>query len=338
MEKTPFVAQWREARPWLNDTVICDTTLPWAKPAIPCGAVMADILGEFHKAGIDHISVTVAAGSDGAVEALSALGELRADIAHASDRLIMADTIDAMRSARRAGLLSVSLHLQTATPFLSDLNLVEPLRALGIGRALLVFNERNLVGDGCHEPADAGLSAFGRRLIAQMNKCRMIVDVSHCGVRTSLEAIDCSERPVIFSHSNARTLFDHERNISDEQIRACAGRQGFIGVNSCGMFLGAKGPDIARVMSEHIAHIAALAGPESVGLGIDYMYLKNSDYAFFHQRRHRWPRGYDAPPWSFLEPEHVPFLVVALEARGFNQIEMKGILGENYMRTLEKWN
>ena len=205
--------------------------------------------------------------------------------------------------------------------------------AAGVRRAILAYNEANVFADGCHEPRNAGLSASGRRLIARMDHVGMIVDISHCGERTTFDAMEAPlSRAPIFSHSNARASYEHERNITDEQIKACARRGGYIGVNGVGFFLGVEGAKIPAAMAEHAAHIAGIAGADRVGLGLDFMFLENSDYAFFHQARGRWPRGYPEPPWSFLQPEQFGDLVLALEQKGFDRGEMKGLLGDNYLR------
>ena len=114
--------------------------------------------------------------------------------------------------------------------------------------------------------------------------------------------------------------------------RACAARGGYIGVNGVGMFLGAEGPALPDAMADHVAHIAAIAGADRVGLGLDFMYLEGSDYGFFHKTRGRWPRGYPDPPWSFLQPEQIGDFVDAIAAKGFSAAELRGILGENYIR------
>jgi membrane dipeptidase len=161
----------------------------------------------------------------------------------------------------------------------------------------------------------------------------MIIDLSHCGECTSFDAMDAPlKRPPIFSHSNARVLFDHERNITDDQIRACARRGGYIGVNGVGMFLGAEEAAIPREMARHAAHIASIAGADRVGLGLDFMFLEGSDYAFFHGGKGRWPRGYPDPPWAFFQPKQFGDFVTELEAVGFQQSEIPGILGGNYLR------
>jgi membrane dipeptidase len=202
-----------------------------------------------------------------------------------------------------------------------------------VGRAILAYNEGNAFADGCHESRDGGLTAYGHRLIERMDAVGMIVDLSHCGTRTSFEALEAPlKRPPIFSHSNARALFDHERNISDGQIRACAARGGYIGINGVGMFLGVDGPAIPQAIAKHAAHVASLAGADRVGLGLDFMYLEGSDYGFFHAAHGRWPRGYPQPPWDFFQPEQFGELVEALEHHGFTGEALVGVLGGNYLR------
>jgi membrane dipeptidase len=327
------IAAWRAERPWLADTIVCDGLLPWANNFLPPGAKLADQLRRFHSNGVDHISLTAAAGREGAVEALGRLGLLRRELGAHESWISIASDEAAIADAKRNGRLSVSFHFQSATPFANDLDLVDAFFAAGVRRAILAYNEANVFADGCHEPRNAGLSASGRRLIERMDHVGMIVDMSHCGERTTFDAMEAPlRRAPVFSHSNARTIYPHERNITNEQIRACARRGGYIGVNGVGFFLGVEGAQIPAAMAEHAAHIAGIAGADRVGLGVDFMFLENSDYEFFHQTRGRWPRGYPEPPWSFLQPEQFGDLVLALEQKGFDREEMKGLLGRNYLR------
>jgi membrane dipeptidase len=328
-----MIAAWRTERPWLADAIVCDGLLPWANNFLPPGAKLADQLHRFHSNGVDHISLTAAAGREGAIEALGRLGLLRRELGTQESWISIASDDAAIADAKRNGRLSVSFHFQSATPFANDLDLVEAFFAAGVRRAILAYNEANVFADGCHEPRNAGLSASGWRLIERMDHVGMIVDMSHCGERTSFDVMEAPlRRAPIFSHSNARAIYEHERNITDEQIRDCARHGGYIGVNGVGFFLGVEGAKIPAAMAEHVAHIAGIAGADRVGLGLDFMFLENSDYAFFHQARGRWPRGYPEPPWSFLQPEQFGDLVQALEQKGFDREEMKGLLGRNYLR------
>jgi membrane dipeptidase len=289
-------------------------------------------LQRFRDAGFDHVSLSAAAGRDTATDALARLGHLRRAIADAP-WITVAHDATAIRAARADGQFSVSFHLQSATPFAGDLDLIDGFRAAGVTRAILAYNEANVFADGCHEPRNGGLTALGRTLLQRMDDVGMIVDLSHCGARTAFEALEAPlRRAPVLSHSNARALFDHERNVSDALIRACAERGGFIGINGVGMFLGADGPEIPAAMARHAAHVAGIAGADRVGLGLDFMFLEGSDYGFFHAAKGRWPRGYPDPPWAFIQPEQLGDLVAALEVVGFGQDELPGILGGNYLR------
>lgn len=324
---------WRHARPWLARTAVCDGLLPWTEAFLPAGASLAEQLQRFRGVGIDHVSVTVAAGRDTMADAMMRIGQLRQQLAACAQWLQIVSGAAPIAAVREAGKMSVSWHFQTATPFNDSLDLVDAFRAVGVDRAILAYNEANSFADGCHEARNAGLSALGRRLIARMDAVGMRVDLSHCSARTSLDVLEAGlSLPPIFSHSNARALFDHERNLSDAQIRACGARAGYIGISGVGMFLGASAGEIPRVMADHAAYIAGLIGAERVGLGLDFMYLQGSDYGFYTRSRARWPRGYPSPPWDFLQPEQFGDLVEALEARGFDRAELTGILGGNYLR------
>jgi len=212
---------------------------------------------------------------------------------------------------------------------------------------LLAYNVRNLAADGCAEPADAGLSNFGRRLIREMNRVGIIVDCSHTGRRSSLEAIELSERPAIFSHSNVQSICPHIRNIHDDQIRACADRGGVIGVVGVGGFLGSVAPSAEDVF-RHVDYIASLVGPEHVGLGTDYVdILPYKDHAKTWEARasevRLWPDSADA--WRDPTGTQIPFeetrcfppeglasLVDLMVSHGYSESTIHGILGANFRR------
>jgi membrane dipeptidase len=307
--------------------------LPWSRTFLPPGADLGCTLQRFRSQGIDHVSLTAASGIDDPAAALSRLGWLLREVQALAPTVRVAQDATAIWQAKAEGVMSVAFHFQSATPFALDLDSVDAFFAAGVTRAILAYNEANVFADGCHEVRNAGLSGLGRRLIERMDRARMRIDLSHCGERTSLEALDMpTKRPPVFSHSNARALFDHERNISDELIRACGRRGGYIGISGVGMFLGAAGAELPRVMAQHAAHVASIAGADKVGLGLDFMFLEGSDYRFYLDAKARWPRGYPDPPWSFLQPEQLGDLVDALHAQGFTAAQVRGVLGDNYVR------
>lgn len=320
-----------ETHPWLSQTLVCDGLLPWSKTYLPKQADLAEQIGRFRSAGVHHVSFTLAGGQETETDALLNLGAIRSQLGAAG--IVIAHDSDAIRQAHSAGLFSASFHFQSATPFAVSLDLVDAFFEAGVRRSILAYNDANIFADGCHERRNSGLSARGRALVGRMDQVGMRVDLTHCGIRTTIDVLEMElNRPPLFSHSNARALFDHERNITDEQIRM-AGKAGcYVGINGVGFFLGANSRNVAREMARHAAYIAARIGSERVGFGLDWMYLEGSDYEFFHTGRGSWPRGYPDPPWHFLQPEQLPDLVTALESEGFRRDEIAGLLGENYLR------
>jgi membrane dipeptidase len=215
-----------------------------------------------------------------------------------------------------------------------DLSRIEALYTIGVRHMLLAYNTRNFVADGCAEPADAGLSNFGRQVVREMSRVGMIVDGSHTGRRSSLEAIELSELPPIFSHSCAYSVCAHIRNIHDEQIRACAARGGVIGIAGIGAFLGDAEAQ-TESMFRHIDYVATLVGPQHVGLGTDY--VKNMAAVWEAIRAAKetsWPdpTGTQLYEGGCFQPEQLVQLVEAMLAHGYPAGVIEGILGANFRR------
>ena len=325
----------------IPNPLVCDMTLPQS----PAGSLEAPnfdaVMQERTRCGITFTSVTIASDEISVGEVVQWIAAARRYFSSQPEKFALVDSAMEIRAAHAAGKAAVNLHFQGTNPLAGDLKLVEVYRRLGVGHMLLAYNYRNLVGDGCHEPTDAGLSAFGRELIAEMNRARMIVDLSHVGTRTALEAIEASARPVIVSHSNSRAIFDHARNIPDELARAVAQAGGVIGVNGVGLFLSAARSDIsARTIARHANHFAQLVGPEHVGIGLDSV----PDVRYFVEHFGRKNRdryrtgGYFQQQPSFAGPAVIPELARELSASGWSSADLRGFLGENWLRVMaEVW-
>ncbi len=164
--------------------------------------------------------------------------------------------------------MAVTFDIEGMNALNGRLDLVEFYYDLGVRHMLFAYNRNNLAGSGCHDE-DIGLTTFGRQVVEEMNRVGMVIDCSHSGLRTTMDAMEYSSDPVIFSHSNPRALAEHERNVTDEQILACAETGGVIGVNGVNLFLGEKDASPAEV-ARHAAYIADLTGQENVGISLDY--------------------------------------------------------------------
>jgi membrane dipeptidase len=282
-------------------------------------------------AGVDVVMVNVGYGDDGVEAHLRMLASMRDWLAaHPADyRLI--DTADDIDAARAAGQLAVGFDIEGANAIGDQLSLLGLYRDLGVRWMLLAYNRNNRAGGGCQDE-DPGLSDFGRRMLHEMARVGILACCSHTGYRTAREAIDESPTPVIFSHSNARALVDHPRNIPDDLIRACAARGGVVGINGIGIFLGnndASADNIAR----HVLHMLDLVGPSHVGLGLDYIFDTRDLDAEIAANPDKFPPhlGYSAGI-AMAPPEVLPELAEALSRRGVDDAALARIFGGNWMR------
>lgn len=312
-----------------EDAIVWDMTLPWqldAKPSQP------GVLKQFQDAGVSHISLSIADDRHYRDHTVADIARALAGFRR-EPGVVFVYTTDEIRKAKAEGKLAVSFNFQGTNPLQRDLDMVQVYYNLGVKSAILAYNLKNSVGDGCHELTDDGLSRFGRDLVQEMNRVGMLVDCTHCGVRTSLEAIELSDQPCIFSHSVGRALFDHERNITDEQITACAKKGGVIGVNGIGAFLGNDDASVDQ-MVRHIEHVIKVAGPDHVGFGLDYVYFNDVMVKARKDNPAMWPaeKGYPDEQWATFPPDHLPQLTDMLLERQHSEKDVRGFLGENFLR------
>jgi membrane dipeptidase len=264
-------------------------------------------------------------------------------------RLVLhADDIVAAKRDRATGII---FHFQGTDPVEDDLTLLDVYHRLGVRIIQLTYNRKNRVGDGCEERTDAGLSRFGVRLIREMNRLGILVDCSHTGVRTTLDAMEVSSAPVVFTHANARAVHPSARNLTDEQIRRVAATGGVIGMVGFPAFVSADARPTIEALIRHIDYIARLVGPQHIGLGIDY-FVGMAGVSTDEQAQTIYqgvvdsgiwePANYPPPPWYYpagMElPDGLPRLTDALVRHGYTDADIEGILGANFLRVFrEVW-
>jgi len=192
----------QSARELLSRSLVWDMVWP-----------LADFVGNdwgklerFKAAGYGVISVTLAGDNHNVSQAMEMVAAARKHIFSKPERLLLITSIEDVRRARREGKLGVALHFEGTRCFERNLDLIEAFYALGIRHTLLAFNQTNSCGGGCAELSDGGLSRFGRSFVREMNRVGMLVDLSHVGRRTSLDAIEASAQPTVFTHSNCDAL------------------------------------------------------------------------------------------------------------------------------------
>jgi membrane dipeptidase len=256
----------------------------------------------------------------------------------------------------------VIFDFQNTTPFGSDLNKIELFHNLGLRVVQLTYNLRNLVGDGCTERYKTGLTYFGLEVVQRLNELNMIVDVSHCSEQVGWDAIEISKSPVIITHSTSNTICYHDRGKGDELAKAVADQGGYFGVAAIGGFLSETTEITLDHFVDHVEHLVNVMGIDHVGIGCDkcgpgpgtesnvlfpddlgpydmtYMFKDNPDPRSV-------PQGFN---WSGFRPEHRlsddhridgfdqftdwPNITLKLAERGFNEEELRKLLGLNYLR------
>ena len=318
----------------LERALVWESAVGWTPECLAEGPQM---LERFLASGFSFVSLTIGADWDRPEPTLRHFAQQRRWL-ETQAHLSVVESVADIRRAKTDGRLGVGFHLQGAGPLGHDPALLATWHRLGVRWIIPAYNTRNPLGDGCHEPADAGLSMLGRTFVAEANRVGMMLDASHAGIRTSLDIIEHSSKPVIFSHSNARAVKDHERNITDQQIRALAARGGVVGVNSIGAFVSSDNRSGVPGLVRHIDHMAQLVGARHVGLGLDVVFYQ----AFMTQLYDASPmmaqRGYPRPPWADVKPEQLPELVEALGRLGYRDDDILGVLGENFLRVAaENW-
>jgi membrane dipeptidase len=313
----------------LKDAEVWDMTLPWLERYWEI-----DILRRYQRAGFHFVSATIEDLQHTFEGTMSCIARFKQVMAEHSDWLAFGQSIEDIEQGRREGKLVLGVNLQNTIQLDMDLARVAAFRAAGVRHMLLAYQTRNYVADGCAETSDAGLSNFGRQVVREMDRVGIVLDCSHTGRRSSLEAMELTEHAPIFSHSNAHAVCPHIRNITDEQIRACAARNGVIGVVGVGAFLG-DAEARARTMFRHIDYISSLVGPQHVGLGTDYV----KDLAPIWgrvkmQKEVAWPdpTGTQLYEGVSFRPEQLGDLVQEMLAHGYSTEVMRGILGGNFKR------
>ncbi len=311
--------------------IICDLTLPWG----PGYDNQDQVLSRFRASGIDFVSLTVGLDRMSLEQTIRHIAAERARFAKlAGDGYVLVDTVDDILRAKREGKLAVGFHFQGSNPLAGDPKMVALYYRLGIRHMLFAYNQRNLAADGCHEDSDCGLSRFGHALVREMNRVGMIVDCTHTGHRSTLDIIEASADPVMFSHSNAHALVPHDRNIKDDQIRLCAARGGLIGINGIGHFLSEEMVATPAAMFRHIDYMVQMVGWQHVCIGLDHVYYAEQ----MAQRRaanpDTFPKGYPAGAKraSYVQPEDLREVTGLMLGHGYEEAAVRGILGENFLR------
>lgn len=285
-------------------------------------------------AGINYLSIDVGFDLMSWQDTVRTLAAFRRWINAHPEHYTLVTSADEALQAKAQGKLAITFDLEGMNALDGRIEMVEFYHHLGVRQMLFAYNRNNLAGGGCHDD-DSGLTAFGRQVIDEMNRLGMFVDVTHCGHRTTMDVMEYSDRPVIFSHSNPKALCGHGRNITDDQIRACAKTGGIVGIVGLSKFLGDDKAS-SDSLADHVEYLLDVAGPAHVGIGLDYAFPV--DMAGIQEilaaNPQFWPlsEGYGTTPTVYAEPAQIAEMTEILLRRGHADETVRGVLGGNFLR------
>jgi membrane dipeptidase len=297
-------------------------------------------IADFKASGITGFHHSIGIGGPGAKqEALDFLASYQGWVGRQADYFTLVGTVADIDHAKVEGKAAIIMGLQNADQF-ETADDVKYFYRLGLRCAQLTYNSQNMIGSGSTDRIDGGVSDFGEEIIKAMNKTGMLVDTSHSGERTTLDAIALSAKPIAVTHSNCKALNPHPRNKSDEIIQRLAAKGGVMGITGVRMFIKATDPTTVADMADHIDHVVKLVGIEHVGVGSDadlngyddmpadqYKELKASYKASYAFRDKIDIDGFD-------HPQKIFDLTEELIRRGYSNANISLILGGNFRRLL----
>jgi len=313
----------------------------------PSRVIQPRVLADARASGMDAVNVTlgyVAGDEEPFEDTIRDIAFWDARLRNHSGALLKVLTAADILRARREGRIGVIYGFQNAAMFGSDASRAEVFADLGVRVIQLTYNPANRLGDGSMAPGNRGITPFGREVIAQINRNRIMVDLSHSGQRTCLEAARASTQPISINHTGCRALADLPRNKTDEELRLVASRGGFVGI----YFMPFLSPDSVAEPEDvvaHIDHAVNVCGEDHVGIGTDGGTTGVDDMNAYRarireeiaQRRAAGigARGENPDTLPFVErlsgPDQFRNLVQLLRRRGYAQRRIEKIMGLNFV-------
>lgn len=297
-----------------------------------------DVFRDMRRGGLTAANCTCCIW-EGFTETMRNIARWNAWFREHPELIVKARTIEEIHRAKADNRTAIVLGFQNVSAFEDQIGAVSLFKELGVGIVQVAYNTQNLVGSGCYESHDSGLSDFGHDIVAEMNRVGMVCDLSHVGPATSRDVILASRKPVCYSHCLPAALKAHPRNKSDEQLRFIADHGGFVGVTMFPPFL-PKGPD--STVDDYVAAISYVInriGEEAVGIGTDF--TQGYDQPFFDWITH--DKGYGRKLTTFGEVRNpagfqtiadYSNLTDAMARAGWPDSRIGKIVGENWLRLL----
>ena len=305
-----------------------------------------DIFEQMREGGLDAVHVTVAYHEDfrQTVDRISQWNRL---LDQYSDLIQPGRTADDVLRARDTNKTAIFYGFQNCSPIESDIDLVEICHQLGARFMQLSYNNQSLLATGCYESDDPGITRMGKQVIAEMNRVGLVVDMSHSAERSTLEAIECSTRPIAITHANPSRWHPALRNKSDSVLRALSESGGMIGFSLYPHHLAEGSACTLDNFCQMIADTADDMGIDHIGIGSD-LCQNQPDSVVEWMRNGRWTRekdfgegskaspGFPDQPTWFKDNRDFPSLRAGLKKVGLNDAAVNAVMGDNWLRFFEK--
>jgi membrane dipeptidase len=301
-----------------------------------------NVFEEMHRGGLTAANCTCSVW-EGFNDTMANIAQWKRDMTENADILTQVHSVADIRRAKVENKVGIVLGWQNTYAIEQNLDHLRLFRDLGVRVIQLTYNTQNLVGSGCWESRDSGLSDYGCDLINLMNELGILVDLSHVGDTTSRDAIAHSQRPVAYTHCFPNALLDHPRNKSDDMLQTLADKGGFIGVVAYTPFMPKGNNSTVEDVLDGFMHMINLVGEDQVGIGTDF--TQGQDAAFFNYLRSDKGIGRHLSkpmakrpnnPIGLDGPSEYPNLTAAMIKRGWGETRIRKILGENWLTFLEK--
>ncbi|MBT5189512.1 MAG: membrane dipeptidase [Proteobacteria bacterium] len=305
-----------------------------------------DIFEQMREGGLDAVHVTIAYHEDfrQTVDRISQWNRL---FDQYSDLIQPGRTAEDVSRAHEADKTAIFYGFQNCSPIESDIDLVEICHQLGARFMQLSYNNQSLLATGCYEADDPGITRMGKQIIAEMNRVGLVVDMSHSAERSTLEAIECSARPIAITHANPSRWHPALRNKSDSVLRALSDSGGMIGFSLYPHHLAEGSACTLDSFCQMIADTAEDMGIDHIGIGSD-LCQDQPDSVVEWMRNGRWTRekdfgegskaspGFPGQPAWFKDNRDFPSLRAGLKKVGLDDTAVNAVMGDNWLRFFEK--
>jgi len=311
----------RPARPLIWDNHAC--------PRMRADATHLEKLKRFRAANATVASLNIGYADMTLSQHVEIVSFLRRWLSERSDAYRLISSVADIRRCQDDGKLGIVFDVEGMCPVQDQPWLVQTFYELGVRWMLIAYNKNNKAGGGCMDD-DHGLTAIGRTIIDEMERVGMVLCLSHAGERTVLDALEYARNPPIFSHSNPRGDHAHVRNISDRVMKACATKGGVIGLSGISSFLGVTEGLTERLLRQ-LRYAIDLVGPAHVGLGLDYVFDTDELMDLVRANPSLYPADI-AAEFPMVGPEAYTEIAEGLARAKLSDAEIRGILGENWLR------